>query len=95
MVAMGSLAGSRLWAALLGAGGMVAAVLWTRRLPGRVGPVVRALARNDRSLTVAVWAVLAAPALILLYAVIGGPWPLAGSIAAGMAAVIANVTARP
>jgi tetratricopeptide (TPR) repeat protein len=94
MVAVGSLAGSRLWAALLGTGGFVAAVMWTRRLPGSVGLVLRTLARDDVSLGVAVWAVLASPALILLYAAIGGPWPLAGCVAAGMAAVIANVMAR-
>lgn len=93
MVAIGSLAGSRLWAALLGGGGLVAAVVWTRRLPGRVGPTLRTLARTDVSLAVAIWAALAAPALILLYALVGGPWPLVGSIAAGVAVLLANLAA--
>lgn len=53
------------------------------RLPGRPLPVLRPLMSEDRWLAVAVWAVVAGPLLVLLYALVGSPWPLAVAVAAG------------
>jgi tetratricopeptide (TPR) repeat protein len=69
--------------ALVGAG-----IVWSyaRRLPpGRL----RELLRTNRPLAVAIYATLAGPALILLYALVGSPWPLVLAIAA---AAVAELT---
>ncbi|GGM30364.1 tetratricopeptide repeat protein [Micromonospora yangpuensis] len=67
-------------AAALGCG----LVVWryATRLPGLTSTVLPGLARSDRMVAVAVYAVAAAPVLILLYAVFGSPWPLVLSIVA-------------
>jgi tetratricopeptide (TPR) repeat protein len=84
---------ARVYAVLMAAVGIIAAAVFARRLSGRVTAAVRSLMRGDRSLAVAVYAVAAAPPLILLYAAVGSPWPLAGAIGAGVAALLANLAA--
>ena len=64
------------------------------RVPGLTGTVLPGLLRSDRPLALAVYAVLAAPALILLYALVGTPWPLVLAITVAAVAELA-VLARP
>jgi tetratricopeptide (TPR) repeat protein len=77
--------------ALTGAG-----VVWwhARQVPGSLTPVLRDLLRTDRLLAFAVYTALAGPGLILLYAVVGTPWPLALAIVAGAVAELAVLRRR-
>jgi tetratricopeptide (TPR) repeat protein len=84
---------SRVYAVLMAAAGLIALAVFARRLPGEVTTLLRSLMRSDKTLAVAVYAVAAAPCLILLYAAVGSPWPLAAAIAAGVVALLANLTA--
>ncbi|SBV29236.1 hypothetical protein GA0070620_4806 [Micromonospora krabiensis] len=56
------------------------------KLPGPSRTVLPGLLRADRSLALAVYAAAAAPVLILLYALVGSPWPLVFAIAVAAAA---------
>ncbi|MEH0841339.1 tetratricopeptide repeat protein [Micromonospora sp. CPCC 205711] len=89
VLAGGGAGASRVFAGLAAAGG--ALLLW--RLAGRVPELTRtvlpALRREDRSLALAVYAVAAGPALLLLYALVGTPWPLVATIAVVAAAELA------
>jgi hypothetical protein len=60
------------------------------RLPGRPMAVLPPLMRADRALAVAVYAVVAGPPLVLLFAVVASPWPLVLAVVAGFAALLAN-----
>jgi tetratricopeptide (TPR) repeat protein len=88
-LAAGNEAVSRAWAALAAVAGAV--IVW--RLAARVPNLIRAalpdLLRTDRPLALAGYAVVGGPCLILLYALVGTPWPLALAIGA---AVVAGVT---
>ncbi|GAB2942573.1 hypothetical protein GCM10027280_33960 [Micromonospora polyrhachis] len=79
---------SRIMALVLAVGG--AAVMWLLavRVPGLFGRVLPALLRQDRALGIAGYAVPAAPCLILLYALVGTPWPLVLAICATVVAEI-------
>ncbi|QOC90012.1 tetratricopeptide repeat protein [Micromonospora craniellae] len=85
---------SRLMAVLAAAGGGI--VVWRQasRLPGLTRTVLPVLRRTDRTLAFAVYGACVAPVLILLYALLGTPWPLVLAIGVAMAAQLAIVT-RP
>lgn len=85
---------SRLIAALAAIVG--AAVLWVlaARTPKLLGTVLPALLDRDRALAFAGYAALAGPVLILLYALVGTPWPLVLAIA-GTAVAELVVLRRP
>lgn len=75
---------SRVVAGLAALGG--ALVAWRRwsRLPDSA-----ALLRADRGPALAGYAVVAAPALLLLYALVGGVWPVVGAVTAALVAAFA------
>jgi tetratricopeptide (TPR) repeat protein len=81
----------RVAAILLACCGFVGLGVFVTRLPGPVGEFLPPLLRADRRLAVATAAVVAAPCLILLYALVGSPWPLAAAIAAGAVALLTNI----
>lgn len=83
--ASNGLAGRALGAIVAVVGGLL---VWSyaRRLPaGRL----RELMATDRRLGLAVYATIAGPALILVYALAGTPWPLALAVLAGATAEFA------
>ncbi|MEU4402735.1 tetratricopeptide repeat protein [Micromonospora orduensis] len=69
-------------------------VVWqlAARLPGLTRTVLPALVHSDRAMALAVYAVAAAPVLLLVYAVVGSPWPLVLAIAATAIAEFAIFT---
>ncbi|HEY0698330.1 MAG TPA: hypothetical protein VGD43_11040, partial [Micromonospora sp.] len=67
---------SRLWAGFSAVIGFLLVWRYAARVPEFTAKVLPALAREDRPFALAVYAVLAAPCLILLYAFVGTPWPL-------------------
>ncbi|MGC5017472.1 tetratricopeptide repeat protein [Micromonospora sp. DT47] len=77
---------SRAAAALAALGGALFVWRRARRLPELTRVVLPALLRTDRPLALAVYAVAAGPALLLLYALVGTPWPLVAAIAVTTAA---------
>ena len=97
LVALLALAGpgtSRVFAALAALGG--ALVVWRHaaRVPGLVRTILPGLLRSDRTLALALYAVAAAPVLLVLYALVGTPWPLVAAITATALAEFA-VLSRP
>jgi tetratricopeptide (TPR) repeat protein len=85
---------SRIVAAVAALGGGLLVGRYAARMPGLLGSILPGLLRADRSLALAVYAVAAAPALLVLYALVGGPWPLVASIMVAMVAEFA-VLSRP
>lgn len=81
----------RVTAVLLALVGFIGLGVFLARLPGRVSELLPSLLRADRRLAVATAAVVAAPCLVLLYALVGTPWPLAAAIAAGAVALLSNI----
>ncbi|MGW0431942.1 tetratricopeptide repeat protein [Micromonospora sp. NPDC003197] len=79
---------SRIMAVVLALGG--AGVMWllAARVPGLFGRILPALLKQDRALGIAGYAVPAAPCLILLYALVGTPWPLVLAICATVVAEV-------
>ncbi|MEU4478197.1 tetratricopeptide repeat protein [Micromonospora sp. NPDC023966] len=71
---------SRVLALLAALGGALLVWRHATRLPGLLDTVLPGLLRADRNLALAVYAVAAAPALLVLYALVGGPWPLVAGI---------------
>jgi tetratricopeptide (TPR) repeat protein len=97
-VGAGANDGTFLWrvtAVLLAVFGFVGVGVFLAQLPKRVSELLPALLRADRRLAVATSAVVAAPCLILLYALVGSPWPLAAAIAAGAIALLSTVLGAP
>lgn len=80
---------SRVWAALSAIVGAVLVWGFAARVPGLVRAILPGLLRRDRILAFAVYAVVAAPCLILLYALLGTPWPLVVAIVATALAELA------
>jgi tetratricopeptide (TPR) repeat protein len=80
---------SRVWAALMAIAGAVLVWGFSARVPGVVRKILPGLLRSDRPLALSVYAVAAAPCLILLYALMGTPWPLVLAIAAAAVAEFA------
>ncbi|MGY0005193.1 tetratricopeptide repeat protein [Micromonospora sp. I033] len=72
---------SRVLAVLAALGGALLLRRHAARLPGLLDTILPGLFRADRTLAVAGCAVAAAPALLVLYALVGGPWPLVTGIA--------------
>lgn len=79
---------SRVWAALTAVTGFVLLWIFAARVQGRIN-TLPGLLRGDPALAVAVYAVLAVPCLILLYALVGTPWPLVLAIVAASVAEFA------
>jgi tetratricopeptide (TPR) repeat protein len=80
---------SRTWAAVLAVIGGVLVWRFASAVPGLVKTILPDLLHRDRTLALAVYAALAAPVLILLYAFVGTPWPLVLAIAATAVAELA------
>ncbi|MCO1596705.1 tetratricopeptide repeat protein [Micromonospora sp. RHAY321] len=83
---------SRLLAVLAALTGGVVVWQLAARLPGLTRTVLPELLHSDRSLALAIYAVGAAPVLLLVYAVIGSPWPLVLAVAATAVAEFAIFT---
>ncbi|MFC8849437.1 MULTISPECIES: tetratricopeptide repeat protein [unclassified Micromonospora] len=80
---------SRFLAVLVGVSGALLGWLLAARVPGLTRTVLPGLLRSDRSLALAVYAVAAGPVLLLVYAVVGTPWPLVAAIAVAAVAELA------
>lgn len=88
-LAAGNGAGSRVFAAVVALAGALLVWRFAARVPGLTGTILPGLLRADRTLALAVYAVAAAPCLILLYAMVGTPWPLVLAIAVTAVAELA------
>ncbi|MFI6823565.1 tetratricopeptide repeat protein [Micromonospora sp. NPDC050187] len=93
-LAAGSGGGSRVFAAVAAFGGALVVWRYAAKVPSLTSSILPGLLRTDRTLALAVYAVAAAPALILLYALVGTPWPLVLAIVATAVAELAAFT-RP
>jgi tetratricopeptide (TPR) repeat protein len=91
-LAAGNGAVSRLFAAAVALIGGLLVWRFAAKIPHLTGTILPGLLRTDRTLAVAVYAVAAAPCLILLYALVGTPWPLVLAIVATAVAEIAAFT---
>jgi tetratricopeptide (TPR) repeat protein len=81
----------RVTAVLLAFFGFVGLGVFLAQLPGRAAEYLPPRLRADRPLAVGLGAVAAAPCLILLYALVGSPWPLAATIAAAAVALLTTI----
>ncbi|SCL14698.1 tetratricopeptide repeat protein [Micromonospora inyonensis] len=88
-LAAGSGGLSRMFAAVAALGGALVVWWYAAKVPNLTSTILPGLLRTDRTLAVAVYAVAAAPALILLYALVGTPWPLVLAIVATAVAELA------
>ncbi|MEH0934351.1 tetratricopeptide repeat protein [Micromonospora psammae] len=86
VLASGGAGLSRVAALLAALGGALFVRRLARRVPELVRVVLPALLRTDRPLALAGYAVAAGPLLLLLYALVGTPWPLVVAIAVAAAA---------
>ncbi|NES31404.1 tetratricopeptide repeat protein [Micromonospora terminaliae] len=77
---------SRLLALLAALGGALLVWRSAARVPGLRDTILPGLFRTDRGLALAVCGVAAAPALLVLYALVGGPWPLVAGITVALVA---------
>jgi tetratricopeptide (TPR) repeat protein len=82
---------SRLWAGIAAVTGGVLMWRFGRQVPTLARGRLPALIRSDRTLGLAVYAVLAGPCLIMLYALLGSPWLLVLAIVTTAAAELAVV----
>ncbi|WP_229400949.1 tetratricopeptide repeat protein [Micromonospora okii] len=80
---------SRFLAVLVALSGVLVGWLLAARVPGLTRTVLPELLRSDRFLALAVYAVAAAPLLLLVYAAVGTPWPLVLAIVVGAVAEVA------
>ncbi|MFC4019806.1 tetratricopeptide repeat protein [Micromonospora sp. GCM10011542] len=80
---------SRFVAVLAAASGAIVVWRLAARLPGLTRTVLPALLHSDRTLALAIYAVAAAPVLLVVYALVGTPWPLVLAIAATAVAELA------
>jgi tetratricopeptide (TPR) repeat protein len=88
-LAAGNGAISRIGAALMAIAGAVLVWRFAARVPGLVNSILPDLLRRDRALAFSVYAVAASPCLILVYALVGTPWPLVLAIGATAVAELA------
>ncbi|WFE62657.1 tetratricopeptide repeat protein [Micromonospora sp. WMMD714] len=88
VLAAGGAGASRLVAVLAAAGGGLLAWRLARQVPGLGRVVLPVLRREDRPLAFAVYAVPAGPALLLLFALVGSPWPLVAAITVAVPATM-------
>ncbi|MDO3703739.1 tetratricopeptide repeat protein [Micromonospora sp. C28SCA-DRY-2] len=77
---------SRVAATFAALGGALVVWRFAAKLPGLTRTILPSLLRSDRMLALAVYAAAGAPLLILLYALVGTPWPLVLAIAIAAAA---------
>ncbi|MFY1674781.1 tetratricopeptide repeat protein [Plantactinospora sp. WMMB334] len=75
-LAAGNPFASRVWAGLAAVTGGILVWRFARRVPTMGRGRLPDLIRSDGLLALAVYAVIAGPCLILLYAFVGSPWPL-------------------
>ncbi|RGC70982.1 Tetratricopeptide repeat protein [Micromonospora sp. MW-13] len=87
--ASGGAGPSRFLAVLVALSGAVLGWLLAARVPGLTRTVLPDLLRSDRALALAVYAVAAAPLLLLVYAAVGTPWPLVLGIVVAAVAELA------
>ncbi|MEV0152650.1 tetratricopeptide repeat protein [Micromonospora sp. NPDC050686] len=93
-MAVGNPGLSRFAAAFAALGGGLLVWRYAAKLPGPARTVLPELVRSDRTLALALYAVAAAPVMILLYALVGTPWPLVLAIVVAALAELAVFT-RP
>ncbi|MGN9775939.1 tetratricopeptide repeat protein [Micromonospora sp. H33] len=93
-LAVGSDGTSRVAAVFAALGGALLVWRYAAKLPGLARTILPGLLRSDRTLALAVYAAAAAPVLILLYALVGTPWPLVLAIGVATVAEL-TVVARP
>lgn len=86
---------SRVFAALAALGGALLVWRHSTRVPGLLRTILPGLLRADRTLALALYAVAAGPVLLLLYALVGTPWPLVAAIAAAALAEFAVFARSP
>ncbi|WDZ85667.1 tetratricopeptide repeat protein [Micromonospora cathayae] len=77
---------SRVFAAVTALGAALLVWRYAAKVPDLTRTVLPGLLRTDRPLALAVYAVAAAPVLILLHALVGTPWPLVLAIVVAAAA---------
>ncbi|MFI9642807.1 hypothetical protein ACIG87_22555 [Micromonospora sp. NPDC051925] len=92
VLAAGGSGSSRLMAVMAAVGGGLLAWRLSRRVSELSRVVLPVLRREDRALAFAVYAVPAGPALLLLYALVGTPWPLVVAIAVAVPATLIATT---
>lgn len=85
---------SRLAAGLMALTGGLLVWRWAARIPNLTSTILPGLMRADRTLALAVYAVAAAPVLLLVYALIGTAWPLVLAITVTAVAEL-TVLSRP
>jgi hypothetical protein len=86
---------SRVWAGSIGAVILVAVLIWlSRRLLEPVGTALTRLRSTDRRLALAAYGTFVAPALIVVYAVIGGLVPLVAAMVVAATAELLVITRR-
>ncbi|MFE9693495.1 tetratricopeptide repeat protein [Micromonospora sp. NPDC005806] len=85
---------SRVVAFLAAVGGALVVWRYAARVPGLFGTILPGLLRADHSLALAMYAVAVAPMLLVLYALVGGPWPVVFSVAVAMVAEFAVLARR-
>ncbi|MEU8425436.1 hypothetical protein AB0C15_31640 [Micromonospora sp. NPDC048835] len=83
---------SRILAVLAALTGAIVVWQLAARLPGLTRTVLPAMLHADRAMALAVYAVAAAPLLLLVYAMVGSPWPLVLAIAVTAVAEFAVFT---
>lgn len=86
--------GWRIRALVIALAGLIGLALSARRMAPQVRTVLPSLVRTDPRLGLAIAGVVAAPLLLLVYAAVGSPWPLALAVAGGFVAVAAIVLSR-
>jgi hypothetical protein len=82
---------ARLWAGVAAVTGGVLLWRFGRQVPNLARGRLPNLMRSDRTLGLAVYAVVAGPCLILLYALLGSPWALVLAMVTTAAAELAVV----
>ncbi|HET9516284.1 MAG TPA: tetratricopeptide repeat protein [Actinoplanes sp.] len=95
LMAAGSPGVSRAWAAVIGVLLLIVLPAWLhRRLPEPLGVVLNRLQAGDRRQSIAFWAVMLAPVLLIGYAAVGGVVPLVAAMVLAAAAELLVVTGR-
>ncbi|TDC60761.1 tetratricopeptide repeat protein [Micromonospora sp. KC207] len=89
VAAAGASGPSRFLAVLVAVSGALLGWLFAARVPGLTRTVLPGLLRSDRSLALAGYAVAAGPLLLLVYALVGTPWPLVAAIVVAALAELA------
>lgn len=94
-LAAGNAALSRMFAVVAGIGGVLLVWRFAAAAPALLRVVLPGLVRSDPILAWSVGGALAAPLLILLYALLGSPWPLVAALALTAVGPLAVGRRRP